>query len=283
MPDLPEQVYSLINMAIQEDIGPGDVTSEAILDREAKGEAFIIARQELVCSGLEIVPIVFEKVGQGVSCRFLASEGQKVKAGSVIAEIKGPMRVLMTGERTALNFLQRMSGIATLSRDYADRAADQVVILDSRKTVPGWRWLDKKAVRAGGCSNHRMGLYDGILIKDNHVAACGGIEKAVRLARENGPEKLDIEVEVGDLRELEKAIESGADIVMLDNFTPQEVAEAIKLNAGRVRLEVSGRINLDNMKNYLAAGVFDYISVGELTHSAQAADIAMEVRGTDIR
>jgi nicotinate-nucleotide pyrophosphorylase (carboxylating) len=193
------------------------------------------------------------------------------------------MRVLMTGERTALNFLQRMSGIATLSRDYADRAADQVVILDSRKTVPGWRWLDKKAVRAGGCSNHRMGLYDGILIKDNHVAACGGIEKAVRLARENGPEKLDIEVEVGDLRELEKAIESGADIVMLDNFTPQEVAEAIKLNAGRVRLEVSGRINLDNMKNYLAAGVFDYISVGELTHSAQAADIAMEVRGTDIR
>jgi nicotinate-nucleotide pyrophosphorylase (carboxylating) len=280
MPDFPEQVHRLIDMAIEEDLGHGDITSEATLDQESRGEASIIARQALVCSGLEVVPIIFEKVGRGVSYRFLAFDGQKVESGTVLAELHGPMRVLMAGERTALNFLQRMSGIATLSREYADRAAGRVVILDSRKTVPGWRWLDKMAVRAGGCTNHRMGLYDGILIKDNHIAACGGIEEAVRRARENKPENLDIEVEVGELLEIEEAIKSGADIIMLDNFTPKEVAEAIELNAGRARLEVSGRINLGNMESFLDAGGFDFLSVGELTHSARAADIALDVRET---
>jgi nicotinate-nucleotide pyrophosphorylase (carboxylating) len=279
MTEFPQHVLNLIKMALEEDLGSGDITSDATIDRTAEGEAIVIARQPLVCCGLDLVQIIFKKIGQGVSMRLLAGDGDSVASDTVIAELKGPMRLLMAGERTALNFLQRLCGVATLSRSYSDKAAGRAVVLDSRKTVPGWRWLDKMAVRTGGCSNHRMGLYDGILIKDNHVAACGGIGEAVRRAHRNRSEGCLIEVEVEDLRQLEEAIGSGADIVMLDNFTPQDVTKAVGLNNGRVRIEVSGRINLDNMDAYLDAGKFDYLSVGELTHSARAADIAMEVRG----
>jgi nicotinate-nucleotide pyrophosphorylase (carboxylating) len=279
MTEFPQQVLNLIEMAVDEDLGPGDITSDGTIDRAAEGEAVIVTRQPLVCCGLDLITIVFDRFGGGVSVRLLAADGERLDSGAVMAELKGPMRVLMGGERTALNFLQRMCGVATLSRSYADKAAGRVVVLDSRKTVPGWRWLDKMAVRVGGCSNHRMGLYDGILIKDNHIAACGGIGEAVRRADERRPENCPIEVEVEDLRQLEEAIGSGADIIMLDNFTPQEVTEAVRLNNGRVRIEVSGRMNLDNMEAYLDAGSFDYLSVGELTHSAPSADISMEVRG----
>jgi len=279
MPDLPDHVLGLIRMAVEEDLGAGDITSEATLDRDAIGEATIVARQPLVCCGLDIVPVVFDEVGPGVVIQWIASEGQGVAEGSVMAELKGPMRILMSGERTALNFLQRMCGVATLSRAYAEKASGRAVILDSRKTMPGWRWLDKRAVRVGGCGNHRMGLFDGILIKDNHVAACGGIENAVRRVRESGSGGLEIEVEVENIRELGQAIDSGADIVMLDNFSPRLIREAVELAAGKVRLEVSGGVNLGNLDLFLEAGGVDFLSVGELTHSASAADIAMEVRG----
>ncbi|UCG38659.1 MAG: carboxylating nicotinate-nucleotide diphosphorylase [bacterium] len=278
MPELPDPVLRLIDLAVEEDVGVGDLTSLATVGPEDPGEADIIARQEMVCCGLDLARLVFERVGRGTSFRPLAADGDAVAPGTIIAEVSGPLRVILAGERTALNFLQRMCGVATLSRRYADKAAGVVAILDSRKTIPGWRWLDKRAVRVGGCSNHRMGLFDGILIKDNHVAACGGVARAVSLARKKTPPGMSIEVEVEDIRGLEEALESGADVVMLDNFSPGEVARAVHVNDGRVRLEVSGGISLQNLEEYLKIYGVDFLSVGALTHSAPAADIAMEIR-----
>ena len=274
---LPRQVIRLIELAIEEDLGTGDLTSEAVLDDELKGRAVIEAREPLVCCGLEVARQVFEMIEPGVVFTPLKAEGEDAVAGDALAKLEGSMKTLLAGERTALNFLQRTCGVATLSRRFALIVSGKVVILDSRKTVPGWRWLDKAAVRTGGCTNHRMGLYDGVLIKDNHVAACGGVAKAVNEARGNVPKGIEIEVEVDDLDGLEEALDSGAEIIMLDNFTPEEVARAVRICEGRARLEVSGGIGLDNIGAYLDAAKVDYISVGALTHSAQAVDIAMEI------
>jgi len=280
MADLPESVYRLVRMAVEEDLGSGDITSEATLDPEICGKACIITREPLVCCGPCIVNLVFEETGPGVSIHWNVSEGEDVAPGAVMAELEGPMRVLMAGERTALNFLQRMCGVATLSRSFARKASGRTVILDSRKTIPGWRWLDKRAVRVGGCANHRMGLFDGFLIKDNHIAACGSIRNAITRVKEYGTRGLPVEVEVENLRGLEEAIECGADIVMLDNFRPEGIGEAVRLAAGRVRLEVSGRLTLKTLSPFLDVEGVDFMSVGELTHSARAMDIAMEVRGS---
>lgn len=277
MIELPEQVIRLIDLAIDEDLGTGDLTSNAVFDDGQNGRAIIEARQQLVCSGLDVTREVFERIKPGINFNSLKAEGQDVGAGDMLAELEGPIKALLAGERTALNFLQRTCGVATLSRRYADAAAGKAVVLDSRKTVPGWRWLDKMAVRAGGCSNHRMGLYDGVLIKDNHISACGSVAMAVKIARENVPPGIDIEVEVEDLDGLEEALGSSADIIMLDNFNPEEVARALEIAGGRARIEVSGGVDLQNIAAYLAAGRLDYISVGALTHSAVAADIAMEI------
>lgn len=277
MINLPGQVIKLIELALDEDLGKGDLTSEAVLDDELEGRAVIEAREPLVCSGLEVAREVFERIEPGIVFNSMKAEGEDAAVGDTLAELEGSMKILLAGERTALNFLQRTCGVATLSRRYALLAAGRTVILDSRKTVPGWRWLDKMAVRTGGCSNHRMGLYDGVLIKDNHIAACGGIARAVEKARSNAPTGIDIEVEVEDLRELEEALGSGADIIMLDNFTAEEVSRAVKICGGRARLEVSGGIDLDNIEAYLGEAKVDYISVGALTHSVQAADISMEI------
>jgi nicotinate-nucleotide pyrophosphorylase (carboxylating) len=277
MIELPGQVIRLIELALDEDLGTGDLTSEAVLDDDMKGKAVIEAREPLVCCGLEIARKVFEKIEPGVVFNFMRTEGEDADYGDILAELEGSMKTLLAGERTALNFLQRTCGVATLSRRYALLAAGRTVILDSRKTVPGWRWLDKMAVRTGGCSNHRMGLFDGVLIKDNHIAACGSVAKAVIKARHNAPAGFDIEVEVDNLDGLEEALGSGADIIMLDNFAPDEVARAVRICGGRARLEVSGGIGPGNIEAYLDAAKVDYISVGALTHSAQAADIAMEI------
>jgi nicotinate-nucleotide pyrophosphorylase (carboxylating) len=277
MTELPGQVIRLIELALDEDLGTGDLTSEVVLDDDMKGKAVIEAREPLVCCGLEIVREVFERIEPGIVFNSLRTEGEDADHGDTLAELEGSMKVLLAGERTALNFLQRTCGVATQSRRYALLAAGKTVILDSRKTVPGWRWLDKMAVRTGGCSNHRMGLYDGVLIKDNHIVACGGVAKAVKKARRNAPAGIDIEVEVDDLDGLKEALGSGADIIMLDNFAPDEVARAVWICGGRARLEVSGGIGPGNIEAYLDAAKVDYISVGALTHSAQAADIAMEI------
>jgi nicotinate-nucleotide pyrophosphorylase (carboxylating) len=253
MIELPAQVISLIDLAIDEDLGTGDLTSEAVLDDDLTGRAVIEAREPLVCCGLEVAREVFERIKPGIEFNFLREEGEDAAGGDALAELEGSVKVLLAGERT--------------------------VILDSRKTVPGWRWLDKMAVRTGGCSNHRMGLYDGVLIKDNHIAACGGVAKAVKKARRNILAGIDIEVEVDDFLGLEEALSSGADTIMLDNFTPEEVTRAVRICGGRARLEISGGVGPDNIEAYLDAAKVDYISVGALTHSAQAADIAMEILG----
>ena len=274
---LPEQVIRLIALAIDEDLGTGDLTSEAVLDDKQKGRAVIEAREPLICCGLEVAREVFERIEPGIVFSSFRTDGEEAAGGDILAELEGSMRGLLAGERTALNFLQRTCGVATESRRYVLLAAGKTVVLDSRKTVPGWRWLDKMAVRAGGCSNHRMGLYDGVLIKDNHIVACGGVAEAVNKARRNAPAGIDIEIEVDDLDGLEDALGSGADIIMLDNFTPEQVTMAVRICAGRARLEVSGGIGPDNIEAYLDAARVDYISVGALTHSARAADIAMEI------
>ena len=277
MIEIPEQVIRIIKIAIGEDLGSGDLTSEAVLPEGLKGQAVIEAREPLVCCGLDVAREVFRQIDAGITFDPAAGEGEEVAVGDVLARLEGSMKGLMAGERTALNFLQRTCGVATLSKRYARLAAGRTVILDSRKTVPGWRWLDKMAVRTGGCSNHRMGLFDGVLIKDNHIAASGGVGKAVSLARKNVPDGIDIEVEVEDIDGLEEALGSGADIIMLDNFTPEEVSLAVKICKGRAKLEVSGGIDENNMEAFLAAAKVDFISVGALTHSVRAVDIAMEI------
>lgn len=283
---LPEAVLRLIDLAVEEDLGSGDVTGLATLDKASPGEAFIVARQDLVLCGLDVAREVYHRFGNKVLITSTLSDGQMVESGTVLALLTGPVADLLAGERTALNFLQRLCGIATLARRYTDAAAGRTTILDSRKTVPGWRWLDKFAVRVGGCTNHRMGLYDAVLIKDNHIAASGGISEAISRAKERAPAGMEIEVEVEDLAGLQEAMDGGADIIMLDNFDPADVARAVELNNGKARLEVSGGIDLGNLVAYLDAvgqnttGNVDYISVGALTHSAPAADIAMEIRGS---
>lgn len=277
--ELPPAVHRLIDLAVEEDLGAGDVTGRATLDEKAPGQAVIVARQELVLCGLDVAREVYTRFSEGVVISSSLTDGQVVEKDTVLAELTGPVAALLAGERTALNFLQRLCGIATLSRRYAQAAGDRTTILDSRKTVPGWRWLDKLAVRVGGCTNHRMGLFDGVLIKDNHIAASGGISEAVARASANAPAGMEIEVEVEDLDGLQEAMDSGADIIMLDNFDPPDVVKAVQLNAGKARLEVSGGIDLTNLGDYLdVVGSVDYISVGALTHSAPAADIAMEIR-----
>jgi len=283
VPDLPESVRRLVDMAVEEDLGTGDITSEATLGPGDRGEGFIVAREPLVCCGTRIVDLVFDRAGGGVSVQWKASEGQEIPAGKVMAELEGPMRALMAGERTALNFLQRLCGVATLSKAFAREASGRTVILDSRKTIPGWRWLDKWAVRVGGCSNHRMGLYDGFLVKDNHIAACGGVRNALERVKQYGTRGLPVEVEVEDLSGLEEAIDSGADIVMLDNFNPEGIRDAVRVARGRVLLEVSGGLTLDTLDPFLEINGVDYISVGELTHSARAVDISLEVRESSNR
>ncbi len=284
MVELPPNVHRLIDLAVEEDLGTGDITGQATLDENASGEAVVLARQELVFCGLDVAREVFRRVGERVTLTSPVAEGRKVQAGTVLTEVTGPMMDILAGERTVLNFLQRLCGIATLARQYAAAAGGRTTILDSRKTVPGWRWLDKMAVRVGGCTNHRMGLYDGILIKDNHIAASGGISEAVTRARQKAPKGMEIEVEVEDLDGLREAMDSGVDIIMLDNFSPPDVVKAVRINAGKARLEISGGIDLANLADYLDAagldstGNVDYISVGALTHSAPAADIAMEIR-----
>ena len=276
MVDLPDAVLRLIDLAIDEDVGPGDVTA-GILTGDITGTATIVVKEPSVACGLAVAGEVFARIDGRIVFRGLVQEGSDLAAGSQLAEAEGPVRSLLTGERTVLNFLQRMCGVATLSRRYSQAARNRTIILDSRKTIPGWRWLDKLAVRTGGCSNHRMGLYDGILIKENHIAACGGLGKAVRKARTVAPKGMVVEVEVEDLEQLAEAVEEGVDIVMLDNFTPAQVSEAVRLAAGSVKLEVSGGIHLDNLDDYLQAGGLDFVSVGALTHSAPAVDISMEV------
>jgi nicotinate-nucleotide pyrophosphorylase (carboxylating) len=274
--DLDEEIVASIKRALDEDIGSGDVTTGAIISPEARATAQIIARQSGVIAGLEIAQTVFLMLDEQAVFKAHAAEGSFVSQGQSVAEVSGSTRALLTGERTALNFIGRMSGIATLTRRFVDEVAGTgALILDTRKTAPGLRRIDKLAVKRGGGSNHRSGLYDMILIKDNHIDSAGSLREAVRRARQQ-EHNLEVEVEARTFADLQEALDLGIECILLDNMTIDALGEAVALNAGRAQLEASGNILLENVRAVAETGV-DFISVGALTHSAPALDVSLEL------
>ncbi len=277
MPDPGPLTERIIRLALEEDLGSGDVTTDAVIDPDQRGEASLIVREELVLAGMPVFGRVFLTLDPSIALEASCRDGDLIPPGTRISLLKGRLAPILRGERTALNFLQRMSGIATLTRRYVERVKPYPVrILDTRKTAPGLRWFDKYAVRIGGGFNHRFGLSDGILIKDNHIAAAGSIQEAVRLARKNAAHTLRIEVEVEDAAGAVLACEAGADVILLDNMSPAQLTEAVRLVKGRALLEASGGITLETVREVARTGV-DMISVGALTHSPRAADLSLEI------
>jgi nicotinate-nucleotide pyrophosphorylase (carboxylating) len=267
----------LIKLALDEDTGNGDITSAAIVPETLQGRGTILAKQELVLAGLGVAYGVFVTIDPTTEVKPLRSDGEKVPPGTPVAEIRGLYRHLLRGERVALNFLQRLCGIATLTRRYVDRTeGGKTKILDTRKTTPLFRHLEKYAVRMGGGTNHRFGLFDAVLIKDNHIAACGGdVGEAVKRMRKGSPKK-QVNVEITSPAQIDAAIVAGAGRVLLDNMNDSEVADAVARGRGRVEIEVSGGITLERIGTLSRIGV-DYISVGALTHSAASADLSFEI------
>jgi nicotinate-nucleotide pyrophosphorylase (carboxylating) len=271
-----QQVKQLIQAAIEEDMGRGDVTTEATIAEHMMCHARLISKQEIVLAGMEIFTGVYASLDQSITIAAHRQDGDRMPPKTVIADLAGRARMLLAGERVALNFLQRLSGIATLTRQYVEAVKEyEVDIIDTRKTTAGWRVLEKYAVRVGGGKNHRHDLGDGVLIKDNHIVAAGGIRSAIDMARKYCHHLLKIEVEVETLAQAEEALQAGADVIMLDNMSPEMMAEAVKMLGGRVVVEASGGISLENVVAVARTGV-DLISVGKLTHSAPAADIHIE-------
>lgn len=267
----------IVARALAEDVGPGDITTLAIVGEDARCAAEIVVREEGVIAGLGVAGMTFEALDPEVSFEPSAADGDRVGAKAVVARVAGRARAILGGERVALNFLQRMSGIATLTARYAAAVkGTKARILDTRKTAPGLRMLEKYAVRMGGGMNHRMGLFDGVLIKDNHIRAAGGVAEAVARARKAGHHLVKVEVEAQSPAQVEAALSAGADVIMLDNLGLEEVRRAVKLIGGRAETEVSGGVTLESVRELAECGV-DYVSVGALTHSAAALDIALEV------
>ena len=270
-------VEPIVKMALEEDLGWGDVTTCVTVPRLARAEARIVSKSAGIVAGIDVARMVFTTLDSRIAFEPCIEDGSQLEPGTAIAKVQGNAAEILSGERVALNFLQRMSGIATLTSQYVARVSHtKAKIVDTRKTAPGLRYLDKYAVRIGGGHNHRFGLYDGILIKDNHVAAAGGIAAAVRAARTSAPHTLLIEVEVTNLEQLKEAIDCGADAVLLDNMSIDMLKEAVELASGRVILEASGGITLENVAQIAETGV-DLISVGALTHSVRALDISMQL------
>lgn len=271
------EVERLIQNAIEEDLGPGDLTTQSTIPEEAEGKGLFRAKQECVLAGLFLLPKIFSILDRRVQVNHLHSDGDRVHSGTVVAEAGGNLRALLIGERTALNFLQRLCGIATLTRRYVDAVRElPCKIIDTRKTTPGLRALEKYAVRMGGGTNHRFGLFDAALIKDNHIAACESIAQAIQRVRGQAPFMARIEVECGNLRQVDEAVKAGADVIMLDNMGTKEMAEAVRLINRRAWVEASGGIRIETVREVAAAGV-DFISIGALTHSAPAVDISMKI------
>jgi len=276
-----QKINSLIDMSLEEDIKTGDVTSISVIPENINTEASFVTRERCVCAGLEIAKTIFLKIDSRVEWISLVNDGDILESGDVLASVKGNARSLLTAERTALNFLQRLCGVATTTLKYVEAAGNSnTKILDTRKTTPGWRSLEKYAVVAGGGTNHRVGLYDRVMIKDNHRALAGlegdgGIARSVKRAREKFP-KLEVEVEADNLEEVKEAVESSADYILLDNMTNNQMKEAIVINQGRSKLEASGGITIERIPSIAKIGV-DFISVGALTHSVKAIDISLEM------
>ena len=275
-----QKIQEIVKIALEEDLGKGDITSELIIPEKQKGMGFIIAKEKGIITGLEVAKSVFKQVDPGLVFKPLVSDGDKMGPNQKVALIRGKAKSILAGERTALNFLQRLSGIATLTGEFVRRIrGTRAKILDTRKTTPGLRLLEKYAVKKGGGKNHRQGLYDMILIKDNHIEAAGSIPLAIRKALRN-KKGLKIEVETRNFGEVKEALNFKIDRIMLDNFKPEDLKKAVRLIRSKnkkVEIEASGRVNLKNIRKIALSGV-DYISVGALTHSAEALDFSLVLK-----
>jgi nicotinate-nucleotide pyrophosphorylase (carboxylating) len=271
------KINEIVKKALSEDVGSGDVTTKATISSSSKSEAVILCKQDGLLAGSDIAKEVFRQVDSEITVRFEADDGDKIKANRVIAYLSGPTRGILTAERTALNFLQRFSGIATLTARFVEAVkGTKAIITDTRKTTPGLRMFEKYAVRMGGGVNHRMGLYDMILIKDNHEAACGSISKAVGAAKKSNP-GLKIEVECKSTDDVKEALSAiGVDRIMLDNMTLAQMRRAVKMASGRIEIEASGGVNLRRVRSVAETGV-GFISIGALTHSAPSLDISLDI------
>ena len=274
--DLTAEIEANVRRALAEDIGSGDITAQ-LIPAERLAHATVITREAAVVSGSAWVDAVFRQVDPRVAVHWQVRDGERVSPNQVLFTLEGPARALLSGERSALNFLQTLSAVATRCRHYADLVAGtQVKLLDTRKTLPGLRLAQKYAVTCGGCHNHRIGLFDAFLIKENHIAACGGIAAAVAAAQRIAPGK-QVEVEVENLEELQEALAAGADIIMLDELSLEDMRTAVRLNAGRAKLEASGGINDTTLRSIAETGV-DYISMGTLTKDVRAVDLSMRLQ-----
>jgi nicotinate-nucleotide pyrophosphorylase (carboxylating) len=270
---LEAHIDESVRRALAEDLGSGDITA-SLIPATTTSNASVYSRENAILCGRNWFDAVFRHVDESVDIRWYCADCEPIAPHQVVCTLSGPARALLSGERTALNFLQTLSGTATLAHRYASRVSGLGTrILDTRKTVPGLRRAQKYAVQCGGCHNHRMGLYDAFLIKENHIAACGSITAAVVSAREGRPEMM-VEIEVEDLEGLAEALDAGADRVLLDNFTPEQITEAVRITGGRAQLEASGNITLENIRQYAKTGV-DFISVGALTKDVTAVDLSM--------
>jgi len=275
---LPNSTHSditeAIRRALEEDIGSGDITSAACVPADRRARGYFIARESLVLAGTDLLPVIYEMRGGVEQLSILHKDGEHLHEGVRVAEVVGNARTLLECERVALNFLQRLSGIATLANEFTSLVeGTRCRVLDTRKTTPGLRRLEKAAAAAGGVVNHRMGLFDAILIKNNHIAAAGGVRQAIENARASG---LPIEIEVRTLQELQDALASGADHLLLDNLSPMQAAEWVRIINGRAKVELSGGITLDSIRNYAETGA-DFVSAGAITHSARAVDLSFRL------
>ena len=269
-------MYSdLVERALREDVGTGDITTRAIVPQQARGRGQLIVKAPLVLAGLPVALSVFRAVDPAVDVLTHHEDGVQLETGACIATLTGPAAALLTGERVALNFLQRLSGIATLTRQFVRSAAGRITILDTRKTVPTFRTLERYAVRVGGGTNHRFGLFDAFLIKDNHIRISGGVAQAVARARAARPD-LQVEVEAQSLHQVDEALSAQVDVLLVDNLPIEEIQEAVRRSRGRAKVEISGGVTLARLPELADTGA-DYVSVGALTHSAAAADISFEV------
>ena len=271
----PGMYREIVRRALAEDFGWGDVTTEAIIDRDQHARGVIVAKTGCVVAGLDIASEAFRQMDPAVAVTAHRRDGERCDPGTIVAEYRGYAAAMLTAERTALNFLQRLSGIATLTRSFVDAAAGRIIVLDTRKTTPLLRALEKYAVRAGGATNHRAGLDDGILIKDNHIRLAGDVGKAVTRMREANRE-MPTEVEAQTPDQVNEALRAGADIILLDNMATPDITEAVRRCRGRAKTEISGGVTLSRMSELAATGA-DFVSIGALTHSAPAADLSFEV------
>jgi nicotinate-nucleotide pyrophosphorylase (carboxylating) len=275
---LDQELYrDLVSQALEEDIGSGDITTEATVSANQRARGVLLVKQSCVIAGLDVAFEAFRQLDPDVIAKAFKRDGERCAAGDVVAKVAGNAHALLAAERVALNFLQRLSGIATKARQFVDAAGGRITVLDTRKTTPNLRALEKYAVEAGGATNHRMGLFDAFLIKDNHVRAAGSVKAAVDLARRHRRSASQIiEVEAQSLQQVDEALDAGADIVLADNLSLDEIRETVKRARGRAKVEISGGVTLERVQDLATTGA-DYVSVGALTHSAPAADISFEL------